>query len=62
MGATDAGIGHLPVDTRIDETVDCPVAHGEGNFLLADETQLGVLKAAGQVALIYAGADQQPAG
>ncbi len=43
------------------EPVDCPVAHGEGNFLLADETQLGVLKAAGQVALIYAGADQQPA-
>nr|HMN63336.1 phosphoribosylformylglycinamidine synthase subunit PurQ [Anaerolinea sp.] len=41
--------------------VECPVAHGEGNFLLADEGQLDALRAAGQVALVYARADGSPA-
>ncbi len=43
----------------LDEPVDCPVAHGEGNFLLADDGQLAELQAAGQVALVYARADRQ---
>ncbi len=37
------------------EPVDCPVAHGEGRFTLADAARLAALLAAGQVALVYAG-------
>jgi len=46
----------------LSQPIDCPVAHGEGNFLLADETQLAMLKSSGQVALVYANAGYRPAG
>ena len=39
------------------EAIECPVAHGEGNFVLADPAGLERLEAAGQVALVYAGPD-----
>jgi phosphoribosylformylglycinamidine synthase len=39
------------------ELIECPVAHGEGNFVLADETQLDELRAHDQIALTYVRAD-----
>jgi phosphoribosylformylglycinamidine synthase len=38
----------------LDEVIHCPVAHGEGNFVAEPDT-VRELKAAGQVALEYAG-------
>lgn len=52
-----------PVSSRclwtrgLDEPIDCPVAHGEGNFVLADASLLAQLQANDQIALVYAGAD-----
>lgn len=37
----------------LDEAIYCPVAHGEGNFQLADPAGLAALHQAGQVALVY---------
>jgi phosphoribosylformylglycinamidine synthase len=39
------------------ELIECPVAHGEGNFVLADEAQLDELRAHDQIALTYVRAD-----
>ncbi len=36
------------------ELIYCPVAHGEGNFQLADPAMLEILHKQGQVALVYA--------
>ncbi len=44
------------------EPIYCPVAHGEGRFLLADPGDLKTLQANDQVALAYALADGAPAG
>jgi phosphoribosylformylglycinamidine synthase subunit PurQ / glutaminase len=44
------------------EAIYCPVAHGEGRFLAADPHVLDALRAAGQIALVYAGPDGAPAG
>ena len=41
--------------------VFCPVAHGEGRFLCADEADLDALEAAGQLALRYVHEDGSPA-
>ena len=38
----------------LDELIYCPVAHGEGRFLLEDPKSLDALRAAHQVALVYA--------
>ncbi len=38
-----------------------PVAHGEGNYQVADPPLLATLRACGQVALTYVNADGQPA-
>jgi phosphoribosylformylglycinamidine synthase len=38
---------------NLNELIDCPVAHGEGNFQLADDTQLDALRANDQIALRY---------
>jgi phosphoribosylformylglycinamidine synthase len=46
----------------LDEHIDCPVAHGEGNFQLADPERLDDLEAQGQVALVYTHPDGAPAG
>ncbi len=45
----------------LEEGIECPVAHGEGNFVLADPANLGQLTGDDQVALVYAGADGSPA-
>jgi phosphoribosylformylglycinamidine synthase len=39
----------------------CPVAHGEGRFVVRDENVLRRLQSKGQIALRYARADGQPA-
>lgn len=39
------------------ETIYCPIAHGEGNFQLADANDLQVLRAHDQIALRYVCAD-----
>lgn len=38
---------------HLDELIYCPVAHGEGNFQLADRAQLDTLRANDQIALRY---------
>ncbi|TLN00674.1 phosphoribosylformylglycinamidine synthase subunit PurQ, partial [bacterium] len=43
------------------EPIDCPVAHGEGNFQARDPRLVETLLASGQAALLYAAADGQPA-
>jgi phosphoribosylformylglycinamidine synthase len=45
----------------LDELIDCPVAHGEGNFILNDPNDLALLRAHDQIALIYARSDGTPA-
>ncbi len=42
--------------------LSCPIAHGEGRFLVEPGSTLGELRAGGQVALLYAEADGSPAG
>jgi phosphoribosylformylglycinamidine synthase len=44
------------------DLIYCPVAHGEGNFVAPGEADVESLRAAGQVALVYARAGGQPAG
>jgi phosphoribosylformylglycinamidine synthase len=43
------------------ELIDCPVAHGEGNFMLADPALLADLHVGDQIALTYARPDGAPA-
>ena len=43
------------------EPIDCPVAHGEGNFVLSDLAMLDTLRASDQIALVYALPDGAPA-
>ena len=45
----------------LDETIACPIAHGEGNFQVADYAFLSVLSARDQVALTYVFEDGAPA-
>ena len=45
----------------LDELVDCPVAHGEGNFVARDPSVLAELRASDQVALTYVCRDGSPA-
>jgi phosphoribosylformylglycinamidine synthase subunit PurQ / glutaminase len=47
---------------RLLEPLFCPVAHGEGRFVLEDEAQLALLQQRDQVALVYARPDGAPAG
>ena len=35
------------------ELIECPIAHGEGNFVLRDEAMLDTLRANQQIALTY---------
>jgi phosphoribosylformylglycinamidine synthase len=46
----------------LEEMIYCPVAHGEGNFMLEADKQLVVLESDDQVALVYASSDGRPAG
>ncbi len=45
----------------LDEAIYCPVAHGEGRFMLANPEDLSTLQAHDQIALTYAGSDGSPA-
>jgi phosphoribosylformylglycinamidine synthase subunit PurQ / glutaminase len=44
------------------ELVDCPVAHGEGSFVVGNPSVLRDLETAGQIALVYTHPDGSPAG
>ena len=44
------------------EIITCPVAHGEGNFVVARPLDLERLRLQDQIALVYAGEDGIPAG
>jgi phosphoribosylformylglycinamidine synthase len=59
---------HLKVESQlclwtrgIGSTIDCPIAHGEGNFQLQDSTSLTHLEQSGQIALRYLKPDGTPA-
>ena len=43
------------------EPIDCPVAHGEGRFMLDDPNDLATLREQDQIALIYTRSDGAPA-
>ena len=43
-------------------SIECPVAHGEGNFFSPDPDAVERLASADQIALVYAGSDGHPAG
>ncbi len=43
------------------ESIYCPVAHGEGNYTVIDESLIGDLQAHDQIALVYANPDGSPA-
>lgn len=45
----------------LDERIECPIAHGEGNFQMADPAFAARLQAQDQLALAYVGADGAPA-
>jgi phosphoribosylformylglycinamidine synthase subunit PurQ / glutaminase len=46
---------------QITDPIYCPVAHGEGRFILKDPISLAVLRANDQIALAYAQPDGTPA-
>lgn len=45
----------------LSEPIDCPIAHGEGNFQTRDPRLIDTLVASGQAALLYAAPDGSPA-
>lgn len=45
----------------LEELLECPVAHGEGNFILGDPGQVRELLRSDQIALVYARPDGSPA-
>jgi phosphoribosylformylglycinamidine synthase len=46
----------------LSELIECPVAHGEGNFAFTDPAGIDRLSLDDQVALVYAGPEGRPAG
>jgi phosphoribosylformylglycinamidine synthase len=44
------------------EAIYCPVAHGEGNFVVAEPHVIDRLRQSGQIALVYGGPQGAPAG
>jgi phosphoribosylformylglycinamidine synthase I len=46
----------------IERSIEVPIAHGEGRFVVDDAATLADLEARGQIALRYIGADGAPAG
>lgn len=56
--ASDAKAGFL---AGVDELIFCPVAHGEGNFQVADDAALQRLAEQGCIALRYVNQDGNPA-
>ncbi|PKN99962.1 MAG: phosphoribosylformylglycinamidine synthase I [Chloroflexi bacterium HGW-Chloroflexi-4] len=47
---------------NLTEIIDCPVAHGEGNFTLTTLDQAKTLSIQDQIALVYVHSDGKPAG
>jgi phosphoribosylformylglycinamidine synthase subunit PurQ / glutaminase len=45
----------------LNDLIECPIAHGEGNFVLSDPNDLHMLRDRDQVALIYTRGDGLPA-
>lgn len=45
----------------LDELIECPIAHGEGNFQISEHFSLSAFLAADQLALTYSGPDGSPA-
>ena len=45
----------------LSDLIECPVAHGEGNFQVVDQSQLSDLQSLDQVALTYVHSDGSPA-
>lgn len=45
----------------LDELITCPIAHGEGNFVLSDPNDLHTLRDCDQIALIYTRENGLPA-
>ena len=45
----------------LSELIECPIAHGEGNFQVSNQSLLSTLAAFDQIALIYVHPDNQPA-
>ena len=45
----------------LDELITCPIAHGEGNFILSDPNDLQMLHECDQIALIYTRENGLPA-
>jgi phosphoribosylformylglycinamidine synthase I len=43
------------------DLIECPVAHGEGNFIAQEPAVLNTLAERDQIALVYSGADGNPA-
>jgi phosphoribosylformylglycinamidine synthase I len=55
-------ISQVCIWTRgLEELIECPVAHGEGNFIAREPAMLQSLLAADQIALIYTNPDGHPA-
>lgn len=47
--------------SRLDECIECPIAHGEGNFQTSELFPLSSFIEHDQIALVYIGADGSPA-
>jgi len=45
----------------LSELIECPIAHGEGNFQVADRSLLSTLQSLDQIALAYVNPDDSPA-
>jgi phosphoribosylformylglycinamidine synthase len=45
----------------LNELIECPIAHGEGNFQVSDQSLISNLQSLDQVALTYVHADGSPA-
>jgi phosphoribosylformylglycinamidine synthase len=45
----------------LDDLIECPVAHGEGNFVVSDPELLSVLERHAQIAMTYTRSDGTPA-
>ncbi len=45
----------------LNDLIECPVAHGEGNFITREPAMLHALAAADQIALVYSKPDGHPA-
>jgi phosphoribosylformylglycinamidine synthase len=45
----------------LSELIECPIAHGEGNFQVSNQSLLSMLAALDQIALVYVHPDGKPA-